>query len=742
MNTIFNAMLRQELQAHQRNYGLWAGLLVVAALLIFKAVDSFELAAAQLVLEMVAQVIPFLFLLAAFITLHGSGREERARFTDVFATLPISNNLIYRSKMLGTALTLSIYLLLILTTVLLIGPLKGHTDVLYWQAAAMTFAEASLAVFTGLSVGMLTTAIIPNYRARYVVALIWLVGMLLLSGLGTSYCLYELLPLFTLSEEPFFFSLAMGFFPHTSAPFRHALVQVTLITLLLVMGRACFLRQREQFNRTWYKAAGGAMLVFLLAIGWNTCAWQQWRSAAKAEVAYHIIDKNSATADWRRISGEETLYVNETAILNFAVIRYEIDLNLTDLAEGFTAISTLTVTPNQLPRLYFTLLRSLKVQTVEYATHPSSTWRPPHWSRIGDFLAVDLPPELQKMPNILLRIRYNGTANVIWGGIRGSDPVQFVNKKGAYLNAQLGWYPLPGGRRLPFTNTNIATLSASPSTPKNVYFHLNLQTAPDQLAVSSLPTKTIGASNTMHGWTDSVSVFAGSLATIEGGGISFTAPAVLLPETTALQNAYTQLKTFYEQDLGIALPKLNLVVAPDWLERSFHEYLHNHIEGHTRLSYLLGNVPVWREIDAAIASGLAQKWADSGSNINSRLWWATKQLNASLQQTMWYDSTYPIAVAASQYMTLLWYTHTLGESGSSKYQRIINEYQNDYALHIKLNTQGEYDYQIAEAILYLHHVRQQKGAKSVGAIINRLLIAVAQGESYKQVWQQIIKEER
>ncbi|HHT28533.1 MAG TPA: hypothetical protein GXZ82_15020 [Firmicutes bacterium] len=521
MSPLGKRIFQFELRAQLRSPGLWAALLVVAALLLFNSVDSWESAPAQLLIKLVGGVTSFVFLLSAFVTLNGLSREEREGFSDVFYALPPTNAAIYGGKLAAAAVSLSGFLLLVLSAALLVGPSQGEFGLQYWTVSGLLLLETALAVAAGMAVAALLTALVTQHRSRYVLALLWLVGVTLLVGLGFASGRYEWLSFSPLNmgEDPYFFSLIFGFFPGSAGIARHMLVQVFLVVLLFLVGRHRFLCRRENVDQRLRRLIASALVLLVASFAWQYAAWGQYRATVAAQVNYHADARfskadSNARADWQSLSGEGDLRYGVGVAQNFHVARYHINLRLAHPQNGLQAEVIMLIEEPTQSSLFFTLHRTLAIDGVAWqptlgeslnaaAQSANPSWQPIAWQRAGDYLRVDLPPNAVVSPeeSLLLRITYAGPTNDAWLGWWGNNPVQFVTKQGAYLQAQLGWYPLPGGWRLGAAAgvmVNGVYKAGMPppqplrlTSPETGYrqseFHLQVRTRPEWQVIANLP---------------------------------------------------------------------------------------------------------------------------------------------------------------------------------------------------------------------------------------------------------------
>ncbi|MGI6543533.1 MAG: ABC transporter permease [Limnochordia bacterium] len=814
MNQMYRQIFRFELRTQLRSLGFWASLLVVAALLLFNGVDSWELAPTHLLIKLVGGTTSFVFLLSAFVTLNGLSREERAGFSDVFFSLPPTNAAIYGGKLAAVAVSLSGFILLMLLGTLIIGPIRGEFGLQYWAVSGLLVLETALAVAAGISVAALLTAIIAQHRSRYVLALLWLVTVTLLAGLAYAYNRYEWLSFspINIGEDPYFFNLVLGFFPGSGAMIRHALVQVCLAVLLFLVARCRFLRWREVVDPRLRRLATLALVLFVTSFAWQYVAWQQHHAEVAAQVNYYADARFSKTgskamADWQSLGAIGELQPGIGIARNFHVARYDINLQLDNPQGGLQADVVMLIEQPTKSSLFFTLHRTLVVGEVAWQPAAGShsqhngqasgttvadqntagAWRPVNWQRAGDYLRVDLPADsaVSQQSSMLLRITYAGPTEGVWLGAWGKHHVQFVTKRGAYLQAQLGWYPLPGGWQLGASTGAMVNgfyregilpphplvLLSAENGYKRSEFHLHVQPRFGHQVVSNLPS--IGV-NTMAGWVDGVSLFAAPLEMQQAHGLTIFAAPQVIHSVSALFDLYVEIKAFYQEELGLRIPGVTIVTVPDWLDRAFASYQGVGNNEYIKVSSLLGEVTAWRENELAVAIRDAKR----ARVDENRKYFAVKPLDMAIQRAFWNGSTghasfrqhsvtagylqSAVVAGASRYMSLLLAEHT-GEAGAAQYQAVIKgylEYMWSFFAQVESAETARPKYlmellatasapqepiridqrstEIAQVVLFLHWLREQEGAARVGKLLAQLQAVTQQGPVTWQAWEGLI----
>jgi len=206
------ASLEWRLQLHSKGY--WFSLLVLIGYILFGLTDNWELAPGNLAAQLADGVVPIIFVVAGFVTLNCTGREQTEQFSEVFYTLPVDSRAIYTGKTLGAALSLLPHFGCVAAIFLvpIIG--QGYIDATVASAWALAVGQMILAGLGGLSVAMFLTAVFRNVRLRYVVLLFWLFGMMGLNGLARidGFNLVLGLSFLTIDSVPYGFSALNGFF--------------------------------------------------------------------------------------------------------------------------------------------------------------------------------------------------------------------------------------------------------------------------------------------------------------------------------------------------------------------------------------------------------------------------------------------------------------------------------------------------------------------------------------------------
>lgn len=746
-------IVRFETRAHLRGFLLWAGVGVLTWLLVFTGADSWELAPSPLLLKMVGSGTPFFFLLAAFVTLNGTSREERAGFADVFHTLPVGNATIYGGKLLAAAACAGIYLGLILLTAAIVAVWKGSVDGQFWQVTLVVIVEALLAILSGIAVAGFLSAAIGDYRTRYVAALIWLVATGLLGGVSLSYGWHEVLGLGLLNvgDTPHCFSLAHGFYPDAAGIWRQGLVQLTFAFFLLVWGRYLFQRHRQSPGVWAGRSVALALMLFVAAYGLYAYQWKQWRSLMAAEASYYLGGTGALLPDWQSVGGTTSLLPTGEEEPAFRVTAYDITLVLPQEDGDASATVVLAVTNSGEERLFFTLTHAMHVKSVEYhfdaQEQDSRTWREATWQRVGDFLSVTVPERAGAEGNVALRMKYAIAAEQFWRGVQGRQLMQFAGDHGAYLNARLGWYPLAGGWHLGTAATMISRpVKASYVLPGlqaldrqeahrhllHAEFRLRVKTAPDQLVVTNLSPQGAG-SNEWGGHADGVSVYVAPMSTFTAPGLEIAAPKQALRNVEVVYGVFEALQGFYSDLLGIDLPPIRVTVVPRWLDRTYSQWVASRTD-HVRVSTLLGNTAAWREEEMAIVLRDAERWMVAGQPRGRLLVWASQSLHAAIHKALWSGmdaqgdyTCNPVVEGAVQYLSTLWLEHALGADGPTEYRLALQHYR----------PQAELGSQMAQVVVRLDEERQRGGGAAVGLLLRQLMTANGQGELSWQTWVQL-----
>lgn len=742
MNPRVRAIAKLEARLYLRSVGLWLGIGVIwlgvfgtSSVRLAGPIEHYLRHGDALAVLLTAFV-------ATLVISAGFARESRESFDDVWNSLPTRNT----EQVLGKALGAGAVVAVLGIGILIIIPIGWQLIGSMWTpaatVAALAFTAQTVAVLLlSLGIATLLRSLIGNVRIRYAAALGIVATLSVAQALGidNDAIWAVLLSPYSFGLLPYSYSSLYGMFPWGEVVVWHIAFQILLSLLLMVLGGVLYERRRDPAKRSATSVA--ALALLLVGCGFAGVKYERFWHGVDVVFGQQLeYDTKPATPMIQLPNGD---WVRQERIVPFKVAGYDLTVEwLPGPTLDITAVLTVDG-DGRFDRWPFTLHHQWEIKHVGGEGVLG-------WQRDGNMVWLELAPGM--VPS-QVTFEYSGQPFLWDKQIGVINPMHFISDQGGYLSPLMAWYPLPGERRLV-----IAVLSGrywtrpadEPLLPGPVPMQVTWYGPAELNVVSNLDSAGAladagGEKAVLRGQSDGVSLFIGSLDTLQSGDFTLLGAPSILDGSETLAAAYRELMMFYDDLMGRPIPRRPIVAVPSWLKRFYVTYHTVPVNGrgHSRQIEslpLLGENPAVSETGISNAAAAAKRWLQTKQPTD--LLEATESIHYGVLQTIWgrpYTHltflTDPVSKGLAEYTLLRWveYVGGFGDKASLR-ERAASYFENLGPLR----SESE---EIADRVLkQLLQLEESAGAEAVtrllGAVYDHLETAPLDLAGFETLLQQ------